>query len=618
MTIENQKSLLRTSTYGSTNPEQYSLHVATAGEREAIYQARHAVYAAELGQHQPNGAGRLTDSLDGRNVYLVATTTDGMAGFISITAPGIGAYSFDKYFPRNALPFTVDEGLFEVRLLTVLKPYRGSELAGILMYAAFRWVEAHGGRQIVAIGRREIVEMYLRSGLRATGLSTQSGAVTYDLLYARVTEIRSVLQSFRGLLARLESKSDWRLPMPFRQPAPCFHGGAFFGAVGERFDSLHHRHGIINADVLDAWFPPSPRVVAAVQEHLAWFLQTSPPTGCEGLIATLAEARGLKPGQILPGAGSSDLIFRCFRQWLTPNSTALILDPTYGEYAHVLERVIGCTVDRLTLDRRDNYDVNLDWLRTALADSYDLVVLVNPNSPTGRFIPAGELEAVLRAAPAHTRIWIDETYLEYVGKDQSLEHLAARSENVLVCKSMSKAYALSGARVAYLCAGEAQLETLRAFTPPWVISLLGQVAAVAALNDESYYQARYAETHRLRGALTTDLSSLGWDVIEGRANFLLAHLPEDGPSATLLVEACRKHGLFLRDASPMGTRLGTRAVRLAVKDADTNARMIAILRAVFAEIVRKHLHSNDDQTIFDCPPPRMSRRGSRDSQGPGA
>ena len=115
----------------------------------------------------------------------------------------------------------------------------------------------------------------------------------------------------------------------------------------------------------------------------------------------------------MPGAGSSDLIFRALRHWLGPGSHALILDPTYGEYAHVLERVIGCTVDRLTLRRGDHYAVDLSRLEAAFADNYDLVVLVNPNSPTGRHVPLAKLEQLLRLAPARTRVWVDETYHEY-------------------------------------------------------------------------------------------------------------------------------------------------------------------------------------------------------------
>jgi len=293
------------------------------------------------------------------------------------------------------------------------------------------------------------------------------------------------------------------------------------------------------------------------------------------------------PANILPGGGSSDLIFRALRQWLTPRSHALILDPTYGEYTHVLEKVIRCRVDRLTLDRSDGYAVNLDRLEAALADRYELVVLVNPNSPTGRHIPRIALERLLNAAPAATRIWIDETYVDYAGANQSLERFAAKSENVIVCKSMSKVYALSGARAAYLCAGSHQLEELRAITPPWVVSLPAQVAAVRALASSDYYIARYAETNTLRTALAEALTRLGWDVLPGIANFLLCHLPSNGPDAETLVRACREHGLFMRNAALMGASLGSRAVRIAVKDAATNARMIEIITAQLRRVLER-------------------------------
>jgi histidinol-phosphate/aromatic aminotransferase/cobyric acid decarboxylase-like protein/GNAT superfamily N-acetyltransferase len=558
-----------------------SIARATAVDCDTLHRLRHEVYARELGQHAVNETGRLRDALDEHNVNLVARIDDGVAGFISITPPERGEYSIDKYFTRAALPFPVDDRLFEVRLLTVLKPHRGRELATLLMYAALRWVEAHGGTRIVAIGRREVVDLYLRVGLQATGLTTRSGAVTYDLLIASVADLRQHADSaHNAILDRLEEKTAWRLPMPFRQPAPCFHGGAFFTAIGERFDDLSRRHAIINADVLDAWFPPAPGVLAALRDDLPWLLRTSPPTGCEGLITTIAEARGVAPRHILPGAGSSDLIFRALRHWLTPASSVLILDPTYGEYAHVLEKVIGCTVDRLTLTREQDYAVDLDCLTAAFADHYDLVVLVNPNSPTGRHIARPVLEALLSRAPTSTRFWIDETYVEYAGDGQSLERFAATSENVIVCKSMSKVYALSGARVAYLCAGAHQLEALRAITPPWVIGLPSQVAAVRALEDPAYYAARHRETARLRDELARELRVLGWDVLPGVANFLLCHVPPAGPDAATIVAQAREHGVFLRNAASMSASLGTHCVRIAVKDAAANRRIVEVLSVV--------------------------------------
>src|SRR6185503_6145308 len=103
-------------------------------------------------------------------------------------------------------------------------------------------------------------------------------------------------------------------------------------------------------------------------------------------------------------------------------------------------------------------------------------------------------------------------------------------------------------------------------------------AAVNALQDPEYYAARYDETARLREDLATELEKLGWDVLPGIANFLLCHLPARGPDATTVVNDCRKRGLFLRDAALMGSQLGTHAIRIAVKDAMTNRRMVSVLR----------------------------------------
>lgn len=79
-------------------------------------------------------------------------------------------------------------------------------------------------------------------------------------------------------------------------------------------------------------------------------------------------------------------------------------------------------------------------LEARLQAGYDLAVIVNPNSPTGSYVPRRELESVLAKAPLQTRVWVDETYLEYAGEGESLEIFAARSQKVVVCKSMSKAY----------------------------------------------------------------------------------------------------------------------------------------------------------------------------------
>src|SRR3954469_25052894 len=111
---------------------RFTLTLADAQDRDHIARLRHEVYAREIGQHAINPAARLRDPLDDYNVVLLARVGAEIAGFIAITPPGRSPFSIDKYFARDALPFAFDSKLHEVRLLTVLKPYRGRELALLL------------------------------------------------------------------------------------------------------------------------------------------------------------------------------------------------------------------------------------------------------------------------------------------------------------------------------------------------------------------------------------------------------------------------------------------------------------------------------------------------------
>lgn len=561
-----------------TTAGRFCLRMATPQDRPAIYRLRHQVYACELGQHPENTQQQLCDGLDEFNHYILATSDDEIVGFLSITPPGHDRYSVDKYVPRAELPVPVDDGLYEVRLLTVAKSHRTSRATLLLMHAAMRWIDERGGRNVVAIGRREVVGLYQKVGFVPAKRSIQSGAVHYELMSTSLDRARRCGAPFEELIRRSISATGWQLDFPLFRAQPCEHGGNFFRAIGDRFQTLERRRDIINADVLDAWFPPAPEVLAAVQEHLEWTIRTSPPTHCEGLVQAISEARRVPVRSIVPSAGSSALIYLAFREWLDPSSRVLLLDPTYGEYRHVLEQIVGCQVDRLHLDRRREYAVDLEELAERCREGYDLVVLVNPNNPTGRYIPRADLETVLRRAPSRTRFWIDEAYIDYVSSEESLEQFAAQCENVVVCKTLSKGYALSGMRAAYLCGPESIAKDLCRITPPWPIGLPSQIAAVRALENPAYYQQKYQETATLRTALATGLQKLGLEVIPGTANYLLCHIPPTGPDAATLLHRCQLEGLFLRDVQNMGTEFGTHVFRIAVKDATTNARAIEILK----------------------------------------
>ncbi len=598
-----------TSPFSNESSARIVIAAANERDRKQIASMRHVVYAHELGQHPTNGLGVLHDPLDRFNTYIVARLDSHVVGFVSITPPPADAgndsysYSIEKYVDRGSLPFAFDDALYEARLLTMTKEFRGSQTAMLLMYAALRWIEHRGGDRIVAMGRREVMGLYRKTGFRPLGIVVHSGEVEYEIMTATIGDIRSRIKPQLAAMRPVMKRAAWQLDVPFDEPECCYHGGAFSKAIGERFESLDRRKRVINADVLDAWFDPSPRVLRTLTKHLPWIVRTSPPTDARGLQETIAEARGVAVSNVLPGAGSSDLIYLALRHWLKPSSRALILDPTYGEYAHVLERVIGCRVDRLELRRTDGYAVEPRHLAAHLRGNYDLVVLVNPNSPTGKHIRRDVLETLIAEAPNQTRFWIDETYLDYVGAEQSMERFAAASSNTVVGKSMSKVYALSGVRAAYLCGPAQLIDELRPLAPPWAVSLPAQVAAVEALRDPRYYTERYEQTHRLRVELAAALmSDCDLDVVQGTANFLLCHLPENGPTAARVATACRERELFIRDAGNLGQCLGVYVIRIAVKDSATNQRIVSIL----ADVLRQFR----SQTCAQHEPARIVARES--------
>ena len=358
----------------------------------------------------------------------------------------------------------------------------------------------------------------------------------------------------------------------------CFHGGEFFEGIGVEFNNLYEKNNIINADVLDAWYPPSPKIKEVIQNYLPWIIKTSPPTNSEGFIKTISEQRKINQNSILPGAGSSDLIFRIFKIWLKPSSKVLILDPTYGEYSHILNKVIKCKVERFKLRREEGYQIDTDKLKEKLKQNFDLFIWVNPNSPTGLHTNKKEMENILLNNNCE-KIWIDETYIDYAGKEETLEKFAEKSNNIYVCKSMSKVYALSGLRSAYLCSNPKNIRPLKKITPPWVISLPAQIASTYALKEEVYYLKRYQETHILRESLKLELYKLGIsEIIPGVANFLMFHFMDETLSASKIVNECKKKKLYLRDISGMGSSFNDNAIRIAVKDKKTNKKMIKILK----------------------------------------
>lgn len=356
-------------------------------------------------------------------------------------------------------------------------------------------------------------------------------------------------------------------------PKVAVHGGAFFERIGVRFDDLSRRSEVINADVLDAWYDPAPSVVAAIAEYLPWLIRTSPPTHGEGLREEISEARGVPLDRIAIGSGSSSLMFTAIPLIASTVTHAVVLDPCYGEYPHLLEHVIGCQVSRIPLPL-DDFRPDARTIAQACAEA-DLLVLVNPNSPTGVGLTRAFMVDLLGQLPPTCRVWLDETYIDFMPGSQSLEPLTASEPRLIVSKSMSKFYALSGLRVGYLVAEPELVERMATLTPPWSVGLIGQLAAVEALKARPYYEAMTAETHRLRGILSAGMAAIpGWRVIPSDVNFVMAQVPD----ADAVCARLRDQGIFIRQCDSLSPRFHNDFIRIAVKSEPEIAKILEAAR----------------------------------------
>lgn len=365
-------------------------------------------------------------------------------------------------------------------------------------------------------------------------------------------------------------------------PKHAFHGGASFDAIGSDFVDLARRHQIVDADVLDAWYEPAPGVLATLREHLPWLVKTSPPTHGDGLRNAIAARHGLSPQQVILGGGTSALMYLTFPRLVAPGDTVVLLDPMYGEYRHLFEHVIGAKVVCHELDAADGFRPAPESIAaTVRRCNARLLVLVNPNSPTGAAMSHNDLRKMMDALPATTKIWVDETYVDFAPEVPTVEPLVVSEERLLVAKSMSKFFALSGLRIGYLCAAARLIAELEPWNPPWSAGLLAQCAAMRALQEYPWYRERAAETHRLRADLAAGIDAIpGLRTFPSETNFLL--FTTERIAAGDLVGNCRQHGVFLRDCGSLSHRFGGRFVRTAVKDAEANQRILAALAATCA------------------------------------
>lgn len=545
---------------------------------ERISSLRHDVYATELKQYEANTDQQLEDP--GRHFIACMVGTE-LAGYISLNPPTDKPFRVSKYFSQETLDQTVylecggrRSSTYEVRALTVSPEFRGQQISSQLMIYALQYVLQNEGTDIIAMGHSGVVELYRKIGITVfEEHGVQSGETWYYPMYLNPQKALSNHATRIANEGAAEVEDD----------DACYHGGKSWDA--SKFD-FEVRDSLVVADVLDSPFPPCPEALNVLREQLERCCQESPPTQCEELIETIAQIRGVQTNHVAVSSGSSSLMFSFLPQLLNTESRVLVLSPMYGEYSHLLTHVIGCEMTNFVLHRENGFKIDVEEL-VHQSRQHDAVIFVNPNSPTGVYCE--EMSEIVHRiqdeseSPTRCKmIWVDETYIDYIPDGHSLEPLVATTPSLIVCKSMSKCYALSGLRVAY--AVSQKVTELRRFIPPWAVSLPGQLAAVAALKNPTYYNQQYTIIHEQRMRLSRELQQQKFSVLPGVANFILTFLPEDSHhTSSSFIEACKEKGVFIRDAQNMGVSLGNNSVRFAIRSSEENERILECVKQVLAQ-----------------------------------
>ena len=532
---------------------------------------RYQVFANELHQY-PETESKYLD--DPGEHFLTLSLNDEFVGYVSINTPHQGNFRMQSYFSDdtiNDLLKGVDDysSIHEFRGLTISQQFRNRGFAKLLMMGALKYAHQNGARHIIAMGHSEVLPLYREIGM--TVFDNHSITVGELVFCPMIASVSKLLDLAGDNLNQIE------LIDIVETDDACYHGGASWDASGFDFT---RRKELIVADVLDSPFPPSPEVMQVIAENLVSSCHESPPTQCAPLIDKIAQVRNISPDEILVSSGSSSLMFSLLPRLLNDESSVLILSPMYGEYLHILNHLINCHITHFPLYPEDGFTIDLAQF-VELARQHDAVIVVNPNSPTGVYCDnlhqaISDILSTNKGQSSCRLIWVDETYIEYVNDAVSLESLASLHKELVVCKSMSKCYALSGLRVAY--AVTSQAPTLRRFIPPWAVSLPAQLGAIAALSNPDYYDQQYALVHENRAILNDALIKLGFTTFPSVANYILTKLPPSvAHSSNHFIALCRERDVFIRDAENMGVTLDSRYVRFAVKSRVENDKVINCL-----------------------------------------
>ncbi|MEV8509586.1 histidinol-phosphate transaminase [Actinoplanes sp. NPDC051475] len=297
-------------------------------------------------------------------------------------------------------------------------------------------------------------------------------------------------------------------------------------------------------------FGPLPGVPEAVADAVTQS-HRYPDMGVVQLRDKLAARYGVSPDRIVTGCGSVALAEHLAKATCLPGDEIVYSWRSFEAYP-IISAGVGATSVRVPNTPGHGHD--LAAMADAITDRTRLVIVCNPNNPTGTSVRRAELDRFLDAVPDDVLVVLDEAYREFVTDDEVPDGLAAYGDrpNVVVLRTMSKAWGLAGLRVGFLVAQPEVAGAIRKVLTPFSTSLVAQAAALAALDAEDEVKRRCTIVIAERERVTEALRKLLPDVPSSQANFVWLPL---GDQAAAFGAACEKRGVIVRPFQGDGVRV---------------------------------------------------------------
>lgn len=307
---------------------------------------------------------------------------------------------------------------------------------------------------------------------------------------------------------------------------------------------------------------PLPSVVAAIEAALPE-LHRYPDYGSTALLDAIAGHFDVPADHLSVGTGSVGLLQQLVQITSGPGDGVLFSWRAFEAYP-IMTQIAGATAQAVPLDGDDRHD--LTAMLEALDDTTRLVLVCNPNNPTGTAVGRAALDDFLARVPSDVLVVLDEAYREFVDPDAVPDGLDyyRRYENVAVLRTFSKAYGLAGLRVGFCVAHEPVTQAMRKVQVPFGVSTLAQVAAIASLEHEEELFDRVQAIVRERAVMEDGLRAVGLHPSDSQANFLWLRLGDETMS---FAAACDEAGLSVRPFAGEG-------VRITIGEPEANARLV--------------------------------------------